>query len=82
MLGISNPELARLLNERIGMNFFDFINYYRIKEFIALAKSDKAQNLTLFGVAQEAGFNSKTTFNKSFKNLMGTSPSTYFVKEL
>ncbi|WP_350286694.1 helix-turn-helix domain-containing protein [uncultured Croceitalea sp.] len=80
MLGISNPELARLLNERIGMNFFDFVNYYRIKEFIALAETDKAQSLTFFGLAQEAGFNSKTTFNKSFKNLMGTSPSAYFKK--
>ncbi|SNY94946.1 helix-turn-helix domain-containing protein [Flagellimonas pacifica] len=81
MLGISNPELARLLNERIGMNFFDFVNYYRIKEFIALAKTEKAQNLTFFGLAQEAGFNSKTTFNKSFKSLMGTSPSTYFRRD-
>ncbi len=82
MLGISNPELARLLNERIGMNFFDFVNYYRIKEFIALAKTNKAKNLTFFGMAQEAGFNSKTTFNKSFKNLMGTSPSIYFEQKL
>lgn len=78
MLGISNPELARLLNERIGMNFFDFVNYYRIKEFIALAKTDKAKELTFFGLAQEAGFNSKTTFNKAFRSLMGTSPSSYF----
>ncbi|WP_350292928.1 helix-turn-helix domain-containing protein [uncultured Croceitalea sp.] len=80
MLGVSNPELARLLNERIGMNFFDFVNYYRIKEFISLAKTDKAKELTFFGLAQEAGFNSKTTFNKSFKNLMGVAPSEYFLK--
>ncbi|WP_432264962.1 AraC family transcriptional regulator [Croceitalea rosinachiae] len=32
----------------------------------------------IFVLEQEAGFNSKTTFNKSFKNLMGTSPSRYF----
>lgn len=80
MLGISNPELARLLNERIGMNFFDFVNYYRIKEFIALAKTERAKELTFFGLAQEAGFNSKTTFNKAFKSLMGTSPSAYLGK--
>lgn len=80
LLGISNPELARLLNERIGMNFFDFVNYYRIKEFIALAETDKAKELTFFGLAQEAGFNSKTTFNKSFKSLIGSSPSEYFLK--
>ncbi len=78
MLGVSNPELARLLNENIGMNFFEYVNYYRIREFVELAKNEKAKNLTFFGLAQEAGFNSKTTFNKSFKKLMGTSPSAYF----
>lgn len=78
MLGTSNPELARLLNENIGMNFFEYVNYYRIREFVALAKTEKAQQLTFFGLAQEAGFNSKTTFNKSFKKLMGVSPTEYF----
>lgn len=80
MLGVSNPEVARLLNERIGMNFFEYINYHRIGEFVALAKTDKAKNLTFFGLAQEAGFNSKTTFNKSFKKLMGNSPKEYFLE--
>ena len=77
MLGVNDPELARLLNESIGMNFFDYVNYYRIKEFISLSKTEKAKQLTFFGLAQEAGFNSKTTFNKSFKKLIGTSPSAY-----
>jgi AraC-like DNA-binding protein len=78
LMGVSNPEMSRLLNESIGMNFFEYVNYYRIKEFIALAKSDKALNLTFYGLAQEAGFNSKTTFNKSFKKLMGMPPRDYF----
>lgn len=82
MLGVNNPEMARLLNENIGMNFFEYVNYYRIKEFVSLAETDMAQQLTFFGLAQEAGFNSKTTFNKSFKKLMGTSPSDYFNKTL
>ena len=78
MLGVNNPELARLLNENIGMNFFEYVNYYRIKEFVNLATTEKAKQLTFFGIAQEAGFNSKTTFNKSFKKLMGVSPTAYF----
>lgn len=82
MLGVSNPEIARLLNESIGMNFFEFVNYYRIKEFVELAKTDKVKNLTFFGLAQEAGFNSKTTFNKAFKKLMRTSPKEYFTNEM
>lgn len=78
LLGVSSPELARLLNERIGMNFFEYVNYFRTKEFVALAKTERAKELTLFGLAQEAGFNSKTTFNKAFRELMGTSPGAYF----
>ena len=61
------------------MNFFEYVNYYRIKEFVELAKTDKAKTLTFFGLAQEAGFNSKTTFNKSFKKLMGSSPKEYLL---
>lgn len=78
LLGVSNPDLARLLNERIGMSFFEYINYHRIQEFVLLMKSDKAETMTFFGLAQEAGFNSKTTFNKSFKKLIGVTPSQYF----
>lgn len=78
LLGISGPELARLLNEGFGMNFFEFVNYYRIKEFIALAESNAMKNLTFAAIAEKAGFNSKATFNKSFKEIMGKTPREYF----
>ncbi|MEL7247534.1 MAG: helix-turn-helix domain-containing protein [Bacteroidota bacterium] len=78
LMGISNPELARLLNERIGMSFFEYVNYHRIQEFIRLSQADDAGGYTFFGLAQRAGFNSKATFNKSFKQIMGCTPSAYF----
>lgn len=46
------------------MNFFEFVNYYRIKEFIQLAESEKLKNLTFAAIAEEAGFNSKATLIK------------------
>ena len=82
MLGVNKPDVARLLNEQIGMNFFEYVNYFRIREFIELAKTDRSKNLTFFGIAQEAGFNSKTTFNKSFKKIMGKSPGEYLSQEV
>lgn len=81
MIGLSNPELSRLLNEKIGMNFFEYVNYFRIKEFIKRSQSKTSDNLTFFGIAQDSGFNSKTTFNKAFKKIMGSSPSEYFSTE-
>ncbi len=77
---INAPELSRLLNERIGMSFFEFVNYYRIHEFISLAKSLGIEQKTLLGLAQEAGFHSKSTFHKSFKQIMGCPPSEYLKK--
>jgi AraC-like DNA-binding protein len=82
LVGVNSPELARLLNENVGMNFFEYMNYYRIKEFVHLAETEKGKQLTFYGLAQEAGFNSKSTFNKSFKKLMGVSPSVYFNQNL
>lgn len=81
LMNINAPELSRLLNERIGMSFFEYINYHRIHEFIRLAKSPIIEQKTLLGLAQEAGFNSKSTFNKSFKKIMGCPPSEY-LKEI
>ena len=77
LMDINAPDLSRLLNERIGMSFFEYINYYRIHEFIRLAKTSVIEQKTLLGLAQEAGFNSKSTFNKSFKQIMGCPPSEY-----
>ena len=34
-------------------------------------------NMTLLGIAFEAGFNSKTTFNRIFKQMTGKSPTEY-----
>ncbi|MEL6538460.1 MAG: AraC family transcriptional regulator, partial [Bacteroidota bacterium] len=55
MMSINAPELSRLLNERIGMSFFEYVNYQRIHEFIRLAKTPLVEQKTLLGLAQEAG---------------------------
>ena len=77
MMNINAPELSRLLNERIGMSFFEYVNYHRIHEFIRLARSPLIEQKTLLGLAQEAGFQSKATFYKSFKRIMGCPPAEY-----
>lgn len=81
LIDLSGPEMARLLNEGFGVSFFEFVNYYRIKEFIRLVESQRAKTLTFAGIAEEAGFNSKATFNKSFKDIMGKTPREYFAKK-
>lgn len=78
LLGVNNPEMARLLNEGFGMNFFEFTNYYRIKEFVGLVESGQFKSFTFLAIAEKAGFNSKSTFNKAFKEVIGKTPRQYF----
>ncbi|MBX2992674.1 MAG: AraC family transcriptional regulator [Bacteroidetes bacterium] len=74
MTGISPHLLSRLINERFGKNFFDFVNAFRVDEFKKNATKEKLATMTLFALALESGFNSKTTFNTAFKKLTSQTP--------
>ncbi len=77
-LKVSPEYLSGILNGRLGINFFDFVNRYRVEEFKAQCKDPKNKNITLIGLAYNSGFNSKATFNRVFKKSVGCTPSEYF----
>lgn len=79
-LGLHSNTLSWLLNDKLEMNFNDFINSYRLQEFQERAVLPDAQQFTLLGLAFESGFSSKSTFNEYFKKKTGLSPSKW-VKE-
>ncbi|MCC5648212.1 helix-turn-helix domain-containing protein, partial [Nostoc sp. CHAB 5824] len=54
-----------------------FINKYRIEEAKSLLFSEKFNHLNILGIAFQSGFNSKTTFNITFKKHTGLSPTDY-----
>jgi AraC-like DNA-binding protein len=76
-LGISIHETSFLINETIKDNFYNFINKYRVDEAKKLLASTKMDELNILGIAFASGFNSKTTFNTTFKRVVGISPSQY-----
>lgn len=76
-LGLSKKELSRLINQQGNCNFYQFINQFRVNEFKKLLQSPKAAQLSLLGLAQEAGFGSKSTFYSAFKAIEGMSPKQY-----
>jgi AraC-like DNA-binding protein len=75
--GLSTHELSYVLNEGFGVNFFQFINAYRVAEAQRLLASAQHQHLSMVGIAFEAGFSSKTTFNTTFKKVTGLTPSQF-----
>jgi AraC-like DNA-binding protein len=75
--GISPHNLSQILNERLGQNFYDFINKYRIEEAQKLLLNPSKNHYTILGIAIESGFNSKSTFNTCFKKYTGLTPSSF-----
>jgi ABC-type antimicrobial peptide transport system permease subunit/AraC-like DNA-binding protein len=76
-LGWPPHELSRVINTVFKKGFNDYINEYRIREVISKMKDPAYDNITLLGIAFEAGFNSKATFNRSFKQMTGKSPAEF-----
>lgn len=70
-------QLSWVLNNRLGKNFNEFINHYRVKTFKELALDPANANISLLGLAYESGFNSKTVFNTYFKKETGMTPKAY-----
>lgn len=76
-LNISRSQLSIVINEGTGDNFYDFINKYRVEEVKRLMTDPNVKNYNLLGLALEAGFKSKSTFNLIFKRFTGLTPTEY-----
>lgn len=69
-------RISDILNKHIGVNFFDFVNRYRVEEWKRQI-IDVSPSTTIQEVAFQSGFNSKSSFNAAFKKHTGQTPSEY-----
>jgi len=76
-LHIPSHQITETLNGLLGQSFNEFTNNYRVEEFKRLLKKPKFQNYSILALAFEVGFNSKATFNASFKKITEQTPSEY-----
>jgi AraC-like DNA-binding protein len=77
-VGLKPHALSRILNDGHSLKFRDFVNSYRVGEFIRLATLESSKRYTYLALAYEVGFNSKSTFNAAFKKNTEMSPREYF----
>lgn len=76
-VGLNPKVVSQVINTGIGKSFNDFVNEYRVDEVRKRLRTDDLNRYTLLGIAFESGFNSKTTFNRIFKQHTGQSPSEF-----
>ncbi len=76
-LGLHPRKVSQLINHYAGVNFNQLVNKYRIAESKKLLSDANFGNLTMHGIAKEAGFNSRSVFHLAFKAEVGQTPSDF-----
>lgn len=75
---INRTYLTTMLNRDIGKSFYDFVNEFRITEACSIIDAlPPTERPKLSDVASRSGFNSLSTFKRSFLKVKGMLPSQY-----
>ncbi len=77
LLKTNTSVVSQVINTGFSKNFNDFINGFRVDDYLEKVATPQYKHLTLLAVAFECGFNSKTTFNRAFKKIKGKAPSDF-----
>lgn len=73
----SPQHLSEYFNQILGQSFFAYVNELRIEEAKRLLCDPNHQSTSILDIAFASGFNSKSTFNASFKKNCHVSPSAW-----
>ena len=74
-LNIKPYLISKSLSEVYNKRFNDYVNEYRVKEVQSLLQNSNNSKYTLLSIAMDAGFNSKSSFNRAVKKQLGILPS-------
>lgn len=80
MVDIPKHHVTEILNVDLNTSFYHYINGLRIKEAMRLMRNGQFDG-NLLHVCFASGFKSKSTFNKYFKEITGTTPKAYRERE-
>jgi AraC-like DNA-binding protein len=77
LMNLTPHHLSYLINTGFKENFFWFVNRYRTERVKELLLDEQNNNKSILGIAFESGFNSKTSFNTTFKKICQQTPSEF-----
>lgn len=76
-LGIPLKDLSNTINRHYNINFYEFLNNYRIKEAEIMLADPENKEKSITDIFLDAGFNSKSVYNTLFKKKFNQTPSQY-----
>lgn len=74
-VGTNRTYLSTCLNSMLHINFYEYINSYRVKAACELLQN--SEHKTLDEIADLCGFNSLSTFRRAFMKNMNQTPNQY-----
>jgi|GEM_PF-5137198 len=79
-LDIKTKDFSSLVRSQGYKNFNHLLAQQRVETVVRKINAGEHRHKTLLALAYEAGFNSKTSFNRQFKSQMGHAPREYVRK--
>ena len=76
-LDISRYYISQVINDKLGQNFKNFINSYRIKKAQMIMADKDSEKFTIEAISSQAGFKTRNSFTLAFKKYTGVTPSFY-----
>ncbi len=74
-LDVSPHQLSELINSHLQISFTEFVNRYRVFAACELLEEDSSRSI--LSIALSVGFNSKSSFNRAFRQITGTTPGEF-----
>jgi len=81
ILKTNHKNFTTAIKEHFQKGFVEYVNTYRVEEAVKMLKEQenggKYANYSVEMIAEEVGFNSRTTFYITFKRIVGITPKEY-----
>ncbi|RYZ96276.1 MAG: helix-turn-helix domain-containing protein, partial [Moraxellaceae bacterium] len=75
-VGLPPRQVSNIINRHFKKNFYEYVNYYRVEQAKFLLA--QTQNpISMLDVMADAGFNSKSAFNRYFKKFVSMTPTEF-----
>ncbi len=74
---IHKNYISYVINEEFGVNFYNFVNQYRIEKAKLMLSDSKYDNFSIEGIAKSCGYKTRNVFYPVFKKFVGITPLDY-----
>ena len=76
-MGVITRDVSKVINRQLQQNFSQFVNHYRVEMAKDKLRNPDSGEHSIIEIMYDCGFNTKSNFNRAFKELTGQTPRLY-----